>query len=378
MVTQPDSIKTVPYATFASVKLPWNTIETRPGTYDFGYVDKVLREHPGQKFRLRFMAGINAPQWVKDHSGGCVDVRPDSPNGNTGCVPRYWTDNYHGDYVRLMTAVANRYESNPQVVEIANSECTTIFAEPFILGADGPSIDRLWSAGYTKAGHGQCLRQSTAALMTLFPTTRISLAGHTKWQFITPGPGGYGDGNYAASWEDERSMMNELSAKYGAHLVFDDHGLGPDDPTCAPGQSAATATSWYCYMAGLSGSPQTYGWQFTLNGGSMTEAADAGVAMGACFLEFAAFQAIPEAKRRQVHQELIANCEDTTTPPTEPRRRTRRRTRRPIPDGSADRPRGGQRDSPGRHGRPGDRRAADGRPRDLDAGAGHHRVPVAP
>ena len=162
------------------------------------------------------MAGIHAPQWVKNHSGGCVDVKPDSANGNTGCVPRYWTDDYHADYVKLMTAVANRYEANPQVVEMANSECTTIYAEPFILGADGASIDRLWSAGYTKAGHGQCLRRSTDALMNLFPTTRISLAGHSKWQFITPGSGATATATYAASWEDERAMLNELSTKYGA------------------------------------------------------------------------------------------------------------------------------------------------------------------
>ena len=156
VVTQPDSIKTVPYATFASVKLPWNTIETARGAYDFSYVDKVLREHPAQKFRLRFMAGIHAPQWVKDHSGGCVNVTPDSGNGGTGCVPRFWTDNYHADYVSLMRAVANRYETDPQVVEIANSECTTIYAEPFILGADNASIDRLRLGRF--GGHlGRCL-----------------------------------------------------------------------------------------------------------------------------------------------------------------------------------------------------------------------------
>ena len=57
VVTQPDSIKTVPYATFASVKLPWNTIETAPGSYDFSYVDKVLREHPAMKRSRNFWAG---------------------------------------------------------------------------------------------------------------------------------------------------------------------------------------------------------------------------------------------------------------------------------------------------------------------------------
>jgi hypothetical protein len=266
------------------------------------------------------MAGINAPTWVKDDSGGCVLIEPNSVNGNTGCTARYWTDSFHNDYLALMRAVANHYESDPQIVEITNSECTTVYSEPFILGADSASVDRLWRAGYTKQGHATCLRQSTAAMMNLFPTTRISLAGHTKWQFIVQGPGGATDGAYAASWDDERAMLNELNNLYGSRLVLDDHGLGPDDPICpTPGQSRQTATSWYCYMSGLHASPSAYGWQFTLNGGSMTAAADAGVEMGACFLEFAAFQSIDVTKRREVHEDLLANCADAgTVPPVDP------------------------------------------------------------
>ncbi|MDZ5621575.1 hypothetical protein SFC88_12080 [Nocardioides sp. HM23] len=316
VVTQPQALSTVPYADFGSMKLPWNTVEKRPGVYDFSAVDQALGAHPGVQFRLRFMAGIHAPQWVKDDSGGCVLIEPNSPNGNTGCAPRFWTDSFHHDYVALMRAVAARYESDPQVVEVTNSECTTVYSEPFILGADNTSIDRLWRAGYTKQGHETCLRRSTSAMMSLFPTTRVSVAGHSKWQFIVQGPGGPDDGIYAASWEDERAMLNELSAAYGSRLVLDDHGLGPDDTVCpTPGQSRPTATSWYCYMSGLHASPAAYGWQFTLNGGSMAAAADAGVGMGACFLEYAAFQSLDVTKRRQVHDDLLTNCADAGTDP---------------------------------------------------------------
>jgi hypothetical protein len=157
-------------------------------------------------------------------------------------------------------------------------------------------------------------------MMALFPTTRVSIAGHTRWQFIVQGPGGSSDGAYAASWEDERAMLNELSNAYGSRLVLEDHGLGPDDTACpTPGQSRTTATSWYCYMSGLHSTSAPYGWQFTLNGGSMEQAADAGVDMGACYLEFAAFQSLDETKRREVNDDLVANCQDTgTQPPTDP------------------------------------------------------------
>ena len=316
VVTQPAALATVPYAEFGSMKLPWNTVETRAGVYDFSEIDRALAAHPGVQFRLRFMAGIHAPQWVKDDSGGCVLIEPNSVNGNTGCAPRFWTEAFHADYVGLMRAVAARYESDAQVVEVTNSECTTVYSEPFILGADSASIDRLWRAGYTKAGHETCLRRSTSAMMSLFRTTRVSIAGHSRWQFIVPGPGGPGDGAYAASWEDERAMLNDLSAAYGSRLVLDDHGLGPDDAVCpTPGQSRTTASSWYCYMSGLHASPAAYGWQFTLNGGSMAAAADAGVGMGACFLEFAAFQTLDVTKRREVHEDLLTNCADAGDEP---------------------------------------------------------------
>jgi hypothetical protein len=320
VVTQPQALGTVPYADFGSMKLPWHAIETSPGVYNFAAIEDALAKHPGVRFRLRFMAGINAPQWVKDHSGGCVLIEPNSPNGNTGCAPRFWTDAFHADYVDLMRAVAARYEADPQIVEITNSECTTVYSEPFILGADNASIDRLWRAGYTKQGHENCLRRSTSVMMNLFRTTRVSIAGHSKWQFILPGSGGPDDGIYAASWEDERAMLNDLASAYGSRLVLDDHGLGPEDAVCPmPGQSRASATSWYCYMAGLHASPAAYGWQFTLNGGSMETAADAGVGMGACFLEYAAFQGLDVTKRREVHDDLLTNCADAgSDPPVDP------------------------------------------------------------
>jgi hypothetical protein len=207
----------------------------------------------------------------------------------------------------FMTAIANEYEDHPQFVEIPNSMTTTVFAEPFILGADSFTIDRYWQAGYTKALHEQYLRNSLDGMMDLFPTTRVSLAGHGKWEYIVQGGGGAGDGVAQSSWPAEQTLLNELSDTYGEHLVLEDHGLGPDDTIGTP-QSQLTATSWYNYMAGLSSTVHTYGWQFTLNGGSMVTAADMGVTMGACFLEYAAFQQLDTTKRLEVHNSLLANA----------------------------------------------------------------------
>lgn len=311
IVTEPRALRTVPYAGHASMKLRWDAIETRPGVFDFSAVERALKAHPKVRFRLRFKAGIHAPRWVKDDAGGCVWITPDSSNGGSGCAARFWRRSYHRDYMALMRAVAARYEHDWQVVEIPNSACTTIYAEPFILGADDASLDRLWHAGYTKRRHARCLRRSTRRMIHLFPRTRVSLAGHSKWQFMVAQPGNEQEGVRASSWERERRLLNRLVAAYGKHLVLEDHGLGPDDRECAtPGEPRRAAGSWYCYLAGLHRSPVAYGWQFTLNGGSMTQAAEAGVAMGACYLEYAAFEALTPTKRRRVHDALHANCRD--------------------------------------------------------------------
>ena len=243
-----------------------------PGRFDFSAIDAALDKHPDVRFRLRFMAGINAPKWVKDRLGGCVQIEPNSVNGNSGCTPRFWTDPFHADYVDLMRAVAAEYENDPQVVEVTNSECTTVYSEPFILGADDVSIDRLWHAGYTKQGHETCLRRSTSLMMNLFRTTRVSIAGHSKWQYIVPGPGG---GAYGASWEDERELLNELARTYGNRLVLDDHGSAPTTRSARRPVSRGSRDQLVLLHVGLHASPSAYGWRSTLNGGSMAAPADA-------------------------------------------------------------------------------------------------------
>ncbi|WP_281271701.1 hypothetical protein [Nocardioides immobilis] len=40
----------------------------------------------------------------------------------------------------------------------------------------------------------------------------------------------------------------------------------------------------------------------------MSDAAWAGIDMGACYLEYAAFQQLSEDERRQVHDALVGNC----------------------------------------------------------------------
>lgn len=298
VVTESPALATVPYARFATINSTWAELEPQKGEYDFSAIEATLAGQPDIRFRLRIRTGSDAPSWLKDETGGCVPVEPSTDNGAPGCVARYWRPPFLARFAVLMREVARRYESDWQVVDVANGACSTAYAEPFILGVDEPSLARLTAAGLTRTMQRACILRSTAAMMAAFTRTRVSISGHGAWELV--------DGR---SWEAERDLLNELRERFPGRVVLEDHGLGPDDEVCAvPGEPSATAGSWHCYLAGLPAAEAPHGWQLTLNGGSMSDAAWAGVDMGACYLEYAAFQQLSEDERRQLHDALVGNC----------------------------------------------------------------------
>jgi hypothetical protein len=298
VVIEPRALATVPYADFGTITTTWKEVEPDRGTFDFDAVDAVLDEHPDVRFRLRIRTGRDAPYWLKQATGGCITVHPSTANGAKGCIAQFWHPRFLHHFEVLMNEVARRYEEDPRVVDVANSACSTAYAEPFILGVDAASLVLLEEAGLTKAKHEDCIAGSTEAMMASFGRTRISLSGHGAWE-TTRG----------SSWTAERDLLNRLRARYPYRLVLEDHGLGPDDDVCiAPGEPAETAESWHCYLAGLAPEDTPHGWQLTLNDGSMSDAVWAGVRMGACYLEYAAFQQLSEDERRKVHDALLENC----------------------------------------------------------------------
>ncbi len=298
VVTEQRALATVPYAEFGTITTTWAEVEPGQGSFDFSMIDEALSEHPDVRFRLRIRTGRDAPYWLKQATGGCITVHPSTENGATGCTAKFWNPSFLDHYSVLMHEVARRYEENWQVVDVANSSCSTAYAEPFILGVDDESLALLAEAGLTRAKHEACITGSTELMMTSFTRTRVSLAGHGAWEFT--------DGK---SWEAERELLNQLREEYPYRLVLEDHGLGPDDEVCAvPGEPAETAGSWHCYLAGLAPDDTPHGWQLTLNDGSMSEATQAGVTMGACYLEYAAFQQLSDDERRSLHDALVGNC----------------------------------------------------------------------
>src|SRR5436190_11874293 len=123
------------------------------------------------------------------------------------CPARYGRRPFLESFGRLMEAVAGRYEDDWQVVDVANSACSTAYAEPFILGVDDSSLAALAEAGLTRGRQRACIVGSTEAMMSSFTRTRISLAGHRSWEFV--------DGR---SWTSERDLLNDLLERYPGRL----------------------------------------------------------------------------------------------------------------------------------------------------------------
>src|SRR5829696_6516410 len=148
VLTSPNALRLYPFIEHVTVQSAgWADLEPRPGVYDFSPIDRALQalqRRPDAKARLRIYAGFRAPRWLDGVAGPCVPIGG-GVSGRSGCAPRFWTAAYLDRFERFMAAVAARYERNPQVTEVINPACSTVFAEPFILGigSDRASAGRL-------------------------------------------------------------------------------------------------------------------------------------------------------------------------------------------------------------------------------------------
>ena len=305
VVTEPRKLRTVRYAGYASMKLRWDAHRDPARRLRLLRHRQSARQPPPR-------SGSGCGSWpASTHRNGSRRT-PAAASGSRRTPPTAAVAarraSGEGRTTRttasLMRAVARRYEHDWQVVEIPNSQCTTIYAEPFILGADDASVDRLWRAGYTKHRHARCLRRSTRQLMRPVPEdARVARRSLQVAVHRRRCRSGIVESRTDAAQQARRQVRQALGAR------------GPRPRSRRPGvpdprAAAADRRQLVLLHGGPAQVTRAYGWQFTLNGGAMTDAADAGVAMGACFLEYAAFDALSPTKRRRVHDALRANCRD--------------------------------------------------------------------
>lgn len=264
----------VPSIDHGVIHLLWKDLETADQTFSgTGWSQVAAAKERGIKVRLRIMAGIHAPKFVKQlhppdkpafisdvpkgidcaPSGGIAVYNPVDKTGN--CVPYFWYTPVLDQYQQLMQEVARRYDIAPEgshVLEVVNSACMTVYAEPFFRAhGDIASNQRLFSAGLDYTNDRLCHERAVNIHNSSFNTTRTSLAVNA-WDVID----GSADDGRAQSWPRTQEFGDWARATMGEKLVIQNNGLGEDEG-CPTRTGTKVGGPQYCYIASI-GQPKGF------------------------------------------------------------------------------------------------------------------------
>jgi hypothetical protein len=112
--------------------------------------------------KLRVMAGIGAPQWLKDRVGSQLVQSP--VDQGVGTVPFWWKPEVDAAYRALQTELAGRYDAVPEIREVQIDRCTLIYEEPFVrVTGDTVALAAFRAAGLDPTVDETCLKQEVQA-----------------------------------------------------------------------------------------------------------------------------------------------------------------------------------------------------------------------
>ena len=146
------------------VNQTWAQLEPTQGQFDFSTLDASLAvvdaynaQHPDAPLgvRLRVFAAYAAPDWAKTLDGPAITVPANPPDNTGGTLGEWWMPGYRSAWAALQQALAGRYDDNPVLNEVAVSSCSSLTAEPFVLGPD--TIAAATPDGWTTAAQQSCL-----------------------------------------------------------------------------------------------------------------------------------------------------------------------------------------------------------------------------
>jgi hypothetical protein len=148
--------------------------------------------------RLRVFAGCSsgnsdAPPWALALDGGPITITAEYNNKPETCtVGRFWdpTSQYAAAWTQLQTRLANAYDANPLIQEVAVTSCTSFSAEPFFLNLKPAVYDSMYpppptlppsptatlqmqSVHYSDDAYRQCLAQAVTTDYAQWKTTRL-------------------------------------------------------------------------------------------------------------------------------------------------------------------------------------------------------------
>jgi hypothetical protein len=167
------------------INVTWAQLQPLPGEAlaDNNPIDQGLAAvqsynsmNPGTplQVKLRVWGGLTAPEWVKAQAvcgtaTGPIDVEYNDQNGNleTGSVGAWWTPTYISEWRSLQALLAEKYDANPLIQEVAVTSCASSTDEPFVAWTRGTykdqqgntqtTINVLQQCGYSDSAQQDCL-----------------------------------------------------------------------------------------------------------------------------------------------------------------------------------------------------------------------------
>jgi hypothetical protein len=161
------------------VNQTWAQLEPAQGQFDFSTLDASLAavtaynaQHTDAPLgvRLRVFGAYAAPEWAKTLDGTPITVPANLPDNTGGTLGQWWKPQYRSAWAALQQALAARYDGNSVLREVAVSSCSTLTAEPFVMG---PGTIALATAdGWTPSLQQSCL---DGALSDYAPWTHTAI-----------------------------------------------------------------------------------------------------------------------------------------------------------------------------------------------------------
>jgi hypothetical protein len=172
---------------------------------------------PNMGVKIRLLAGVDDPNWVKQLDGGPVSV-DSAADAVGGTIGRFWTPDFAAAYDDLWGKLAARYDSVPQIREVTVARCMTIFDETFLRDTSDPtSVANLLAAGFTISADQTCLQQEIAA-GSVWKHTRIGVA-FNPYQEVLPG------GEQRTDEAFTQAMMAYCRTALGPQCVLENNSI---------------------------------------------------------------------------------------------------------------------------------------------------------
>lgn len=271
------------FVTGYSIRLTWKVLEPERGKYNWQPIDEIigLARKNGKFVTLRILAGIYSPKWVmNDPNIPKLELISRNPNkkeyfNKSVRLPRPWDRNYLKRYYSFLEALTKQYAREPLLYWVAVSGPVMGPATPH-LPTHPESIKAMERQGFTEERWHQVWEDAIDRTAQAFPNKSISLCIDVP-PFLL-------------------QLADELAAyavgKYGNRICLQSNGLSAK---VLPAAERNTEVKRFLDTFRKYTDKATIGFQMTWAAawkdrgrdrlGPLNEAIDAGLQLGASYLE---------------------------------------------------------------------------------------------